>query len=306
MKPPKAQIFYDTSICVAAAREQITQEEWRTVARFVSRSFRYRISDVTVHELLRGIDRGGPELFLKTKKGLAFVYPAHQKEFLPPPGNFVTEKLFGNRVVPWINSVRMHQLVKAFLGTAKSDTLYSRQIWKGKDISPVANLVGHNLTYIHNANEAAFRWETDRLSRGRRPFSPDDWIVRQLKNYGQPNTPENRSKVAEGLSAACHFEKFLWHVQKDLLYDFLKHSSDREDFSQLHYLADPSMYFVTGDTKLQKRIAASPQATRVLQWRDLYKMAKDEKKLALARGPLSRLTISLNDSIGVGSMALGR
>lgn len=80
--------------------------------------------------------------------------------------------------------------------------------------------------------------------------------------------------MAEGLSAACHFEKFLWHVQKDASHDFLKHSSDSQDFGQLHYLADPSVYFVTEDTKLQKRIAASPQATRVLQWRDLYKMAK--------------------------------
>lgn len=114
MKPPKAQIFYDPSICVAAAREQISQEEWRTVARFVSRNFRYRISNVTVHELLLGIDRGGPKQFLKTKKALGFVYPVHQKEFLPPPGNFVMEILFGKREVPWLNSARMHQQVKAF------------------------------------------------------------------------------------------------------------------------------------------------------------------------------------------------
>src|SRR5260221_1703353 len=100
----------------------------------------------------------------------------------------------------------MHQLVKAFLGTAKSETLYSKRIWQDKAISPVANLVWQNLTYLQNANEAASRWETDRLSRGRRPFSPDAWIDRQLKGYGQPNTPENRSKVEEGLSAACHFE----------------------------------------------------------------------------------------------------
>lgn len=194
MKPPKAQIFYDTSICIAAAREQITPEEWRTVARFVSRSFRYRISNVTVHELLRGIDRGGPELFEKTKKALAIVYPAHQKEFLPPPGNFVMESIFGVRKVPWLNSVRMHQLVKVFLGTKNPDTLYSKQIWKGKQVSAVASLVWTNLNHVRNANEVALMWETDRLSRGRRPFSFDDWIDMQLKQYEQPNTPEYRSK----------------------------------------------------------------------------------------------------------------
>jgi len=278
VKPPKVQIFYDTSICIAAAREHISQEEWRTVARFVSRNFRYRISSVTVDELIRGIDLGGPETFLKTKKALAFVYPAHQKDFFPPPGNFVMEKVFGDRVVPWLNSARMHQLVKAYLRTTKAETLYPTEIWKGKKASPVANLMWTNQSYLQNAEEVALMWETNRLSGGRRPFSPDDWIDNQLKQYGQSDTPENRSKVAVGLSAAYHFAKFLWSKQKDIAYDFLKHSSDKEDLKQLHYLADPSVYFVTGDTKLQKHIAASPQAPRVWQWRDLCKMAEVRRR----------------------------
>lgn len=166
---------------------------------------------------------------------------------------------------------------QSFLRAANPDTLYTTRMWMGKNISPVANLVATNLSYIRNANEVAFMWETDRLARARRPFSPDWWTDTQLKQYEQPNTPENRSKVEEGLSATYHFAKFLWNAQKDLAYDFLKHSSDKEDLKQLHYLADPSIYFVTGDTKLQKHIAASPQASRVLQWRDLYTMAKGEK-----------------------------
>ena len=209
MKPPKSPIFYDISICVAAAREHIAQEEWRTVARFVSSSFRYRISDVTVHELLRGIDRGGPELFLKTRKALGFVYPAHQKEFFLPPGNFVMETLFGKRIVPKINSSRMHQLVKAFLGTATSETLYSKPIWQDKAISPVANLVWQNLTYLQNANEAASRWETDRLSRGRRPFSPYDWIDRQLKGLWAAQYARKPKQSGGRLKRSLSFRKVL-------------------------------------------------------------------------------------------------
>ncbi len=89
--------------------------------------------------------------------------------------------------------------------------------------------------------------------------------------------------MQEGLSAAYHFARFLWSKQKDIQYDFLKHSSNKEDLRQLHYLADPSMYFVTGDAKLQKHIAASPQSPRVWQWQDLYGIAKSEKDIALAR-----------------------
>jgi len=243
-------------------------------ARFVSRNFRYRISAVTVHELLRGIDLGGPEQFRKTKKALAFVYPAHEREFLPPPGNFVLEKLFAEKVMPWLNSPRVRQLVKAFLRTESSDTLYSTQIWKGKNVSPVASLIWTNQTYLQNTGGVALRWETNRFLRGRRPFTPDDWIETQLKQYGQPDTPGNRSKVADGLSAAYYFAKFLWNAQKDAAYDFLKHSSDNQDLKQLHYLADPSVYFVTRDSKIQKHIAPSPQASRVWGWRDLYEKAK--------------------------------
>jgi hypothetical protein len=294
-KPPKPQIFYDTSICVAAARENITQEEWRTVARFVSRRFRYRNSPVTVDELLRGIYLGGPEQFLKTKKALGLVYPAHQKEFLPPPGNFVMENLFGYRFVHWRNSALMHRLVKSFLKTAKAETLYSTKIWNGKtaflrtansetqyssgkNITPVDALFRTNYNYLQNAKEVALMWETNRLSVGRKPFSAAYWIGEQLQHYGEPNTPENRSKVEAGLSAAYHFAKFLRNAQKDVGYDFFEHSSDKEDLKQLHYLADPSVHFVTGDARLQKHIAASPQAPRVLRWRDLYEMAKGEEK----------------------------
>lgn len=113
------------------------------------------------------------------------------------------ENLFGYRFVRWRNAARMHRLVRAFLRTAKADTLYSTQIWNGKraflgnanseilysngkNITPVEALFWTNYNYLRNAKEVALMWETNRLSEGRQPFSSDYWIDEQIQHYGRP------------------------------------------------------------------------------------------------------------------------
>lgn len=271
VRPSKIRLFYDACVCIDAAKGNIPEEEWRLVSSFVSRKCRYYISPITVDELLRGVDRAGPEHFKKTKRALERLYPAHRKKTLPPPGVFINVQLFGRKLPYWLNEYKMDALIKAYIQSRDSDTLYSRRVWKGNRDTAVSKLVQTNLWYMAKFT----KWQED-FEVGRfhgKSFSKEDWLEMVLLHCEQPDTVENRKRVFDSLNAQYFQIKHLFEMLKNQEFDVAKHSSDLVDNQHLSYLADPEMHFVTNDKKLRARISESAQGSRVWSWKDLYAIA---------------------------------
>ena len=254
------KIFYDSSICIDAARGNIPQDEWTRVSSVVSRHFRYFISPLTLDELLRGIHRGGPDEFFRSRQALALLYPAHKKTFLPYPGDFLLHHVFGKKALarPVRTELEMHTLVKEFLQCRSTNELFGKQLWRRRRATAVSELLRTEYWHADKQHNYATDYNSSRSSRGE-PFDEDLWLKISLAHYEQPDTLENRERLRESLSANRLLAEFAWEARNDQHYNFFKHSSDLVDGQQLAYLADPDMRFVSNDRKMKSRIASSPQ-----------------------------------------------
>jgi hypothetical protein len=61
-------------------------------------------------------------------------------------------------------------------------------------------------------------------------------------------------------------------------YDFSKHDSDWLDLQQLYYLAEPSIFLVTFDSKIKLRTANSRQIGQILDFEELKALASGESE----------------------------
>ncbi len=281
----RVKLFYDTSICIDASRGRIPANEWIRVNRFVYSTFRYCISILTLDELLCGIHKGDPAQFLRNRRALELLFPAHRKTFLPYPGDFIAAYVFGQRRSP-PDQTKMNALVKAFLKSKSANDLGAKPIWKGKHDTALSELLWTSNWY----SQVQFNYARDYSSarkENEEDFPEELWAKMLLEHLKQPDTPANRQLAANSLNAQFLLSRFFLQAKSDDRYDFFRHSSDLVDLQQLSYLVDPNIVFVSNDRKLKAHIRASPQSSRVWTWETL-------KSRSLERSGSSRQPGNLN------------
>ncbi len=77
--------------------------------------------------------------------------------------------------------------------------------------------------------------------------------------------------LAGGLDAAYEYQHELCAIVLNGAYNLEKQRGDWIDWQELFYLCDPNLFLLTGDGQMQRRIATSPQGSRVRDLRDLLK-----------------------------------
>ncbi len=275
MRRPK--LFLDSSICIDAAKEIVPPDKWAQVWRYLSKSYRYLISPLTLAELLVGIGRGKTEYFDTNRKALRILRSTlKRKRFLRLPGHFVRETLFGDssrkpRFEPedftrWMEIV-LRAPDKAALESGRVNLPYQFRQTFGFDF-------GHIDQELQKGkDEHAHLLQHLREGKLVRP-SVNVWAAAVLDRLNVQQNSTNNSKLFNQLDAAFHFDQSLWKLAETSSYDFAKHETDWLDRQQLYYLCDQEIYFATGDDQLRERTAGSEQAKRILTWAELCSLAR--------------------------------
>ena len=97
-----------------------------------------------------------------------------------------------------------------------------------------------------------------------------DWAKSALHKAGVDVTGERANALLEGADAVYRYDEWLWQqASGSYKFDGVRNAGDLIDSMQLFYLADPRMYFLTGDKRLRARIEASTKKAQVLMYDDL-------------------------------------
>jgi hypothetical protein len=99
-------------------------------------------------------------------------------------------------------------------------------------------------------------------------------------------TDEQTKLLAAGVAAVYHHKIWLAQAVSNGAYNFEKQKRDWVDFSQLSYLTDPNIHFLTDDERLGGRVANIAQKGRILFLREFLKarsFAVRHEKQSLSR-----------------------
>jgi hypothetical protein len=82
-------------------------------------------------------------------------------------------------------------------------------------------------------------------------------------------------KLSRALDAVNSTVNWFWSMSRNPGYDFEKHKNNWDDIQQLYYLCDPTMTFVTLNTRdFMQWTKNSPQASQVVSWKEFCKNAR--------------------------------
>jgi hypothetical protein len=272
----RPKLFLDTNICINVASGQIPAEDWRRARKHIGAKFRYQISFITIKELFGRLARCADEYFEQNKEPLRVLYGPGKRYFLPYPSVFSLRTVLGLHSVArksdthnlpeekWAESI-----VKAVLDAPSKVQL--------KAGIPIRNRIKPLMQYFDldhfDRHENAPQNEHADILQGIRegrndmpePMTWAEWIPRY---HGIESTEDECLKLVRALDAAYRFSCTLSRMSKDKGYDFHAHATDWGDATQLFYLCDPLMHFVTTDENCQNYTVGSSQSRRILLWRE--------------------------------------
>lgn len=265
------KIYFDTGIVINLAK-QLTDRERRAFLQSLRRNYTYRISPITIYELLGGL--AGAQDFKSWRLALKILYGTGRRKVLSLPSVFICRNFFG--VVPpdiedytpetaerWIRVV-LAAKDKDSLQTGNVHISYPLKLRFGVDLSESKRLIDQvKLEQIARIQK---------LQRGAiLPAAPDIWansfFLRFFKRNG---TRAEMDVIKSKLEIVYHLDLWLWkQITSGNKLNAANHTTLVADSLQLYYLADPYHYFLTTDQKLKDRVSTSAQSSRVLLWSDL-------------------------------------
>ena len=89
------RVFLDSSVCVDIARGTISKEGWEKLRGFLTRKCAYFVSPLTFIELISGLGKEQDAYYRKNLEALNVLFGPGGR-FLPFPGRFVLDRVFGN------------------------------------------------------------------------------------------------------------------------------------------------------------------------------------------------------------------
>lgn len=265
----KPILFFDTQIPIDVAFGRIAPRDWRTVRSYVSTHFRYRISPLTLTELLVGIARGDEAHFLRNRTAVRELCwtSLRPDKFLRPPDQFVLKTVFGeDNSKLGLEPANLCRSVEVLLRARNLKQLNSGDVL----LRSPRRSFGLDLHSYEQEFSNGQRVHVDQLNELRaghlHQASKLSWAAGLLKRLGRTPTHTECCKVAGSLDAAYQFDSWLCHLALTSDYDFSKHDSDWIDAQQLYYLSCDDTYFVTRDQRLIKGASTSAQGNRVLSY----------------------------------------
>lgn len=100
---------------------------------------------------------------------------------------------------------------------------------------------------------------------------PEKWAAWILHHHERTPFTASCQKLVVNLDAAYRFSCSLSKMAKDKGYDFKAHASDWGDSTQLFYLCDEEMHFLTFDGDFRHRTKGSSQSSRILFYPEFVK-----------------------------------
>ena len=262
----KNKFFLDTNVCIILGKGQEWGNEWKNLKKDVLKDGQYVISPLVLHELLIRVGRGSDEHFQQNVSPLRVLSGTGKRRFFHFPGAFVIKKVFGEsshspKFGPRDFS-RWHDVV---LQAKIQDDLRNGNVILSRSSS---RTYGFDFLLHDRQLQEGKNWEATDLELLRQgklfPANPNSWAAGILNRFGIKSNIALHVKLAEALDAAYRFDQELWNLAKNKSYDFRRHSSDWIDRQLLFYLCDPSVHFVTCDTRIKRWTAESPQNARVI------------------------------------------
>jgi hypothetical protein len=265
----KPKLFVDTQICIDVTKRLVDERLWARVWRYITGSFEYVISPLTLCELLHGVAAGTDIYFNQNRKAIRVLVPPHRvKRFLDFPGAFVLKTVLHRKIeVQRIEPEEFDTWVKLVLKARSKAELE----WGGVRLGcSSARRYGFDFR-LHIAQHLdGHQVHVDQLKQLRNGDlqvpSRFAWAAGILARQGLRPSDEDCRRVAESLDAAFHFDMALFKRAKTSNYNFEKHATDWIDEQQLYYLSDPQVHFLTRDGRLQEWVKQSTQAKRILDF----------------------------------------
>ena len=264
--------FFDTQICELAANGSIPRDQWRHVQEHFECHADYRISPLTLAEILDRIhnDPAG-KYFNRAQEQLRSLYPlGKRKSFFDFPRYFVPKTIF-NKEIP------KPRLLESGFAECAEIVLWatSRKEVDGDGVAlPFMRgaKIKLNLERFSNEIRGIRDQYVDRFRflKGTKipPPTREQWAAPALSQIGLADE-ESRARLLEALAACYQFDCWLWNAAKNHNYDLQENISDLIDAQQLPYLCDPAVIFITNDTDHKKRLRGNPQGGRIKTFSEL-------------------------------------
>lgn len=282
------KVFFDTCVYleVEKTRGLIPPPDWRFLQHYVKRNYRTCVSWPTLKELLVRIAKGDDAHFTSNQRALRELLKHGTKRgrFLDKPNFFAIERVLGIGARPpqnregdvnpphqnWVENV----LRAVFQAQSKTELTLGVQSGLSRKQRAAFDLDDFA------AYEEQPRLEHVAICEGLRTGHTETGSRMAicgalLKDTGRTPYTEHCVRLSEALDAWLAATEWLWNASKNSTYNFDKKKNDWDDLQQLFYLCDPSLCFVTLNTKdFVTRTRGSTQHARIISWADFLAQAR--------------------------------
>jgi hypothetical protein len=272
------KLFFDTNVC-----EILSKPKHAVLLKALQKhffgGFRLLIAPTTIFELLDGLARSDRKYFRDHQARFKVLALSSGLRCLPHPAAFVIKRILGRPAPrPGFEPTNFAQWIKIILAARSyEDVVQGKVKLPGVKLGYGMDFLAFSAQMDEGKSEHAKLLVSVRNGTQGRP-TPEQWASSILAMNGCPvGLSDEAKRVAAALDGAYRLDSFLWEMAKNNTYDFLKHASDWLDIEHLHYLADPSIHFLTNDkSTIMSRLSGTPQANRILI------LAEEAKRLGLS------------------------
>ena len=227
-------------------------------------------------ELLGKLARCNDEFFQNNKKPLDILYGPGKRCFLPYPSCFAIRTVLG---YPVSRKSDTHNLTDEKFGeTVITAVLQAPSKVKLKDGIPISNQKRRRWSFDldhSDKHEDEPQIEHANFLQGMRDgvidrAEPMKWAAWMLHQHELTIYQEDCRKLVASLDAAYRYSVALSKFTNNKNYNFQKQGNITAwgDIFQLFYLCDEQMHFLTADNDFRNYTDGSPQANRVLIYKD--------------------------------------
>jgi predicted nucleic acid-binding protein len=273
----RPKLFLDANICIYVANGKIQPAEWRRVQKRISNNYRYCISLITLKELLGKIARGSDDYFERNKAPLRVLYGPARPRFLVYPHVFALRTILRIQSAARMDTSGLpeeewsRRVLEAVLDAPSKAQL--------KNGIPIRNHKRRMQTFDlddFDVQENEPQNKHADLLQGIREGTIDipereKWAAWILHEQGLTPYTAACENLSVALDAAYRFSCSLSKMAKDKGYDFRAHASDWGDSTQLFYLCDEAMHFLTFDQDFRHRTKGTSQSSRILLYPEFVK-----------------------------------
>ncbi len=284
----RPKVFFDTCVYFDAVKHSggITVQDWRFVDQYVQNHYQVLVSWTTLKEPLCRLENCGDEYFPRNQDALKLAsrHGRGSGGFLEKPQIFAIRSTLGIDVYPRLDREGRPSVSHQKWAEGVVDAVFratsKRELSISVKLGPKTKMYGTFDLSDFAAHEEQARSEFVRLCEGWRAGQIDEpRAITVAANLLSDSGVEPYTEICERLSLALDAVnmaiEWFWNQSKVHNYNFERRKNNWDDIQQLYYLCDPSMIFVTLNTKdFPKWTKHSIQAAQVVSWREFVEKAR--------------------------------